>query len=198
MSSNRRIALCILAFASLSTPSSAAAAGKADSPAEGYRGPSSIEIRPSLTPEAKARRERDLEAHRRRVQSHLASWVGPYEDALHPLRSALAEALRSLAISWGPTTKNTGYAVEVAVQRFLRSPALPAPDPLLDAQLRRALTELSAGADACARGLQTTAQLHLLAGRRWLERANRTVASFRRGETPRPEMTGSRFRASLR
>lgn len=199
MSISRRIAFSILALASLSqTPAPAAAAGKAESPApaEVRRGPSSIELRPSLSPEDKTRRERDLEAHRRHVQSRLAAWIGPYEDALHPLRAALAEALRSLAISWGPTTRNAGYAVELAVTRFLNSPALPAPDPLIEAQLRRALSELAAGADACTRGLPTTAQLHLLAGKRWLERANRTIAGYRQGTPPRP-LAGSRQRLLL-
>jgi hypothetical protein len=147
-------------------------------------GPSVIDIRPSRTPEEKARRERELDLYRGQVHGRLGAWQAAYREALPPVLHAVDEALRSLAISWGPVTKSSGYAIEVAVNRFVKGQALPAPESQLDAELRRAVSEISTGAAACTRGLPTTAQLHLLAGRRWLARAERTLASF--AAAPRP------------
>jgi hypothetical protein len=157
----------------------AAAAGRSEPAVDEPTGPSSIDIRPTLSPEDKARQAGRIEEYRQKVRGRLASWAGPYLEAVYPVRHAVDEALRSLAISWGPTTKNTGYAVEIAVARFARSQVFPAPEPMLDAQLQRAVGELNAGAAACSRGLPTTAQLHFLAGKRWLDRAGRTLSGFR-------------------
>ncbi|HEY0782966.1 MAG TPA: hypothetical protein VGE98_10950 [Thermoanaerobaculia bacterium] len=105
------------------------------------------------------------------TEAKLTLWHPAYRQAAAPLHAALDEALRTLAIGWGPYARNVGFAVQVTVGRLRRSGLLPAPDPLVDGDLVRALGELETGADACQRGMPTTAQLHLLAGRRWLARA---------------------------
>lgn len=145
---------------------------------------SSIQIRPSVGPEERARR--DAEGRRRweRVRREVEGWRRRWDPAFRPVRKAVDEALGSLRITWGPYSRNLGYAVLEEVAGLRKQALLPAPDPSLDARLRRALAELEQGADFCLRGMPTRAQL------RWeqaLRRLEEALAPFAPGAAPRLE-----------
>ena len=139
-----------------------------------------IQITPRITPEERARRAAEEERRRAALRPAMEAWCRGYEPAVRPLERATDEALGSLRIAWGPWSRNLGYPVRAAASA-LRQGSLPAPDPLLDRQLRRALEMLEEGADACLRGMPTIAQWRLEAGQRRLERVAETIAEFEVG-----------------
>ncbi|HYG61734.1 MAG TPA: hypothetical protein VEL74_04065 [Thermoanaerobaculia bacterium] len=153
-------------------------------PAQEAPEPSSIHIRPSVGPEEQARRDAEGKRRWERIRREVEGWRRRWDPAFRPLRRTVEEALGSLRITWGPYSRNLGYAVLEEVARLRGQALLPAPDADLDARLRRALAELEQGADFCLRGMPTRAQLRWEQAIRRLEEA---LAPFAPGAAPRPE-----------
>src|SRR5687767_4183057 len=79
----------------------AAAAKPAPKPADDK--PVVIEIRPRRPDPAAVARERERVA---RIERAMPGWCARYRAAVRPLRTALDETDRSLAMSWGPWSRN--------------------------------------------------------------------------------------------
>ena len=137
-----------------------------------------IRITRHVTPQERARREREEERRREQVGRALRPWCASYRRAIGPVRAPLNEALASLAITWSSTSHNLGYPIRLAVEAVPDLLALPAPDPLLDRRLRSALRALREGADAVAHGCPTVAQMRLYEGRRWLALADESLRGY--------------------
>ncbi len=120
-----------------------------------------IWLRPSVGPEERARRDAEEKVQWERTRREVGTWRRRFDPAVRPVRRAAGEALRSLRIHWGPDSRNLGYQVLLEAERFRSRAILPAPDPQLDAQLRRALAELEQGAAFCLQGMPTRAQLRM-------------------------------------
>jgi hypothetical protein len=156
----------------------------AGTPAAREEGPApTIVIRPKIGPEERARLDAEERRRWERLRREVAAWRRRFDPAVAPVRRAAGEALRSLRITWGPYSRNLGYEVVEEVSKFRRADVLPAPDPELDAQLRRALAELEQGGDFCLRGMPTRAQLRLEQG---LRRIDQALEPFAPGAPPRP------------
>jgi hypothetical protein len=172
----RALALAVLALGLATGP--AAAAGKAlAAPGDPPPAPV-IHIIRSVTPEERARREREEAARRERARPAVVAWSRAYRPAEAAVRSALREAQASLAVALGPASRNLGYPVKVAVAALEARVPLPAPDPELDRRLKRALLHLKEGAEACRRGQPTVAQMRLYEGQRWLDLAGEVLRSY--------------------
>jgi hypothetical protein len=165
----------------------ALAEGKPEAPeerSEEVSAASLIQIRTTVGAEERARRDAEGKRQWERIRRDVEGWRRRWDPAFRPVRKAVDEALASLRITWGPYSRNLGYAVLEEVVRVRRQALLPAPDPDLDARLRRALAALEQGADFCLRGMPTRAQL------RWeqaLRRLEEALAPFAPGAAPRPE-----------
>lgn len=133
--------------------------------------PPSISIRPSRSPEERARLAAREEARRAALRRDLDAWLRLHGPALQPLRRALDETLRSLQISWGPYSRNLGYHVKVETGRLRGRLLPPLPDPVLQAAWESALAEIEEGADLCLARRPAGAQTRLAAGWRKLEQA---------------------------
>jgi hypothetical protein len=142
-----------------------------------------MQIRPSVGPEERARRDAESRKRWERVRREVEGWRRRWDPAFRPVRRTVEEALGSLRITWGPYSRNLGYSVLEEVASLRRQALLPAPDPVLVTRLRRA-RELEQGADFCLRGMPTRAQL------RWeqaMRRLDEALAPFAPGAAPRPE-----------
>jgi len=137
-----------------------------------------IAIVPSISPEERARREREEARRREQARPQVVAWSRAYWPAVAPLRAALDEALGSIAIAWGPASHNLGYPIEVAVGNLQKGGLLPAPDPELDRRLRLALRYLAEGAEACRRGQPTVTQMRLYEGKGWLDLAEEVLRGY--------------------
>ncbi|HEX2643614.1 MAG TPA: hypothetical protein VHU81_11505 [Thermoanaerobaculia bacterium] len=133
--------------------------------------PPFISIRPSRSPEERARLAAQEGERRAALRRDLAAWLRLHEPALQPLRRTLDEALRSLRISWGPYSRNLGYNVKLEIGRLRGGLLPPLPDPALQAAWESALAEIEEGADLCLARRPTGAQTRLEAGWRKLEQA---------------------------
>lgn len=153
-------------------------------PALESRGPEepALVIRPTRSPAEQERRDAEGRREWERLRQEVADWRRHWDPAVRPVRNAVDEALRSLRITWGPYSRNLGYAVLEELARLRSQAVLPAPDPELDTRLRRALAELEQGADFCLRGMPTRALLRLEQGRRRIEQA---LQAFAPGAPPR-------------
>jgi hypothetical protein len=172
---SRLAALALLLAASLPAPAPARAAAE----------PPSIDIRRRPPDAAAVAKE---SARREQVRAALPVWCAAYREAERPLRRALAEADRSLAV-WGPWSRNVCYALRLELDGFARR--LPAPpDPAVAAVLDHALGLLRDATIACGQGLPTVTQLRLQPGLRELARVNAAAAacepSVPRRLEPRP------------
>lgn len=147
--------------------------------------PPVIQIVRRVPPEERARREREEALRREQRRSAVAAWARSYRPAVAPLRRALDEALGSLAITWGPYSRNLGYPVEATIAALEARIALPAPDPELDRRLRRALLYLKTGASACRSSQPTVAQMRLYQGQGWLDQADDVLRSYETAAKPR-------------
>jgi hypothetical protein len=155
----------------------------AESPAEprASEGPVLV-IRPTMGPEEREQRDAEGMLEWERLRQEVTDWRHRWDPAVRPVRNAVDEALRSLRVTWGPYSRNLGYAVLEELARLRRQAVLPAPDPELDTRLRRALAELEQGGDFCLRGMPTRALLRLEQGRRRIEQA---LQAFAPGAPPR-------------
>ena len=133
--------------------------------------PPSIFIRPSRSPEERARLAAQEEVRRAALRRDLDTWIRLHGPALQPLRRTLDETLRSLRISWGPYSRNLGYNVRLETGRIRARLLPPLPDPALQAAWESALAEIEEGADLCLARRPTGAQTRLAAGWRKLEQA---------------------------
>lgn len=133
-------------------------------------------IRPTMSPVERERRDAEGRVEWERLRQEVAAWRRRWDPAVHPVRRAVDEAVGSLKITWGPWSRNLGYAVLEELARLRRQALLPAPDPDLDARLRRALVELEQGALFCLQGMPTRAVLRMEQGRRRIEQALQTFA----------------------
>jgi hypothetical protein len=109
-------------------------------------------------------------ARRERIRAELPAWCAAYRRAERPLRRALAEADRSLAV-WGPWSRGVCYALRLELDAFARRHPVP-PDPAVAAVLEHALGLLREATTACAEGLPTVTQLRLQPGLKELARVN--------------------------
>ena len=132
-----------------------------------------IEIRPRRPDPAAVARERE---RRERIERAMPGWCARYRAAVRPLRAALAETDRSLAMAWGPWSRNVCFALRLELDAFSLRPLPAAPDPTVAAGLRRAVLVLTEAAGACTRGLPTTTRLGLTAGMRDLARVDAACA----------------------
>ncbi len=149
----------------------AAAAKPAPKPADDK--PVVIEIRPRRPGPAAVARERERVA---RIERAMPGWCARYRAAVRPLRTALDETDRSLAMSWGPWSRNVCFALRLELDAFSLRPLAAAPDPAVAASLRQALLVLTEAAGACTRGLPTTTRLALTPGLRDLARVDAACA----------------------
>ncbi|HVR98600.1 MAG TPA: hypothetical protein VMW27_18435 [Thermoanaerobaculia bacterium] len=141
-----------------------------------------IWLRPSLSPEERVRRDAEEKVRWERTRREVEAWRRRFDPAIRPVRQASGEALRSLRMTWGPDSRNLGYQILLEVERFRSRSILPAPDPQLDTQLRRALAELEQGAAFCLQGMPTRAQLRM---EQALRRMDRALAVFASEAVPR-------------
>lgn len=149
----------------------ATAAKPAPKPADDK--PVVIEIRPRRPDPAAVARERERLA---RIERAMPGWCVRYRAAIRPLRAALDETDRSLAMAWGPWSRNVCFALRLELDAFSRRPLPAAPDPAVAAGLRQAVVVLTEAADACTRGLPTTTRLALTPGLRDLARVDAACA----------------------
>jgi hypothetical protein len=162
----------VLAASLLPLPAAPAAAAKpAAKPSDDK--PVVIEIRPRRPDPAAVARERERRA---RMERAMPGWCGRYRAAVRPLRAALDETDRSLAMSWGPWSRNVCFALRLELDAFSQRPLPAAPDPAVAADLRRAVVALTEAAGACTRGLPTTTRLALTPGLRDLARVDAACA----------------------
>ena len=113
-------------------------------------------------------------ARREQMRAALPTWCAAYREAERPLRRALEEADRSLAV-WGPWSRNVCYALRLELDAFARRLPEP-PDPAVAAVLDHALGLLRDATTACGQGLPTVTQLRLQPGLRELARVNAAAA----------------------
>jgi len=170
--SSRPLVPVVLAAALLPLLAAPAAAAKPAPKPPGDK-PVVIEIRPRRPDPAVAARERERSA---RIERAMPGWCARYRAAVRPLRAALAETDRSLAMAWGPWSRNVCFALRLELDAFSLRPLPAAPDPAVAARLRSAVLVLTEAAGACTRGLPTTTRLGLTPGLRDLARVDAACA----------------------
>ena len=155
--SSRPLVPLVLAAALLPLLAAPAAAAKpAPKPADDE--PVVIEIRPRRPDPAAVARERERVA---RIERAMPGWCVRYRAAVRPLRTALDETDRSLAMSWGPWSRNVCFALRLELDAFSLRRLPAAPDPAVAESLRRAVLLLTEATSACTGGLPTTTRLLL-------------------------------------
>ncbi|HEX2225075.1 MAG TPA: hypothetical protein VHN15_12810, partial [Thermoanaerobaculia bacterium] len=128
-----------------------------------------ILLRPSRTPEERARLAAEQGERRKEARRDLAEWRRRHDAAVGPLLRAVDEAVASLRISRGPYSANVGYAVQLEVERLRTRGLPPLPDPALQAEWDRAVAEVEEGAGLCLQRRPTLGQLRLASGRERLQ-----------------------------
>ena len=155
--SSRPLVFLVLAAALLPLLAAPAAAAK-PAPKAADDKPVVIEIRPRRPDPAAVARERERVA---RIERAMPGWCARYRAAVRPLRTALDETDRSLAMSWGPWSRNVCFALRLELDAFSLRQLPAAPDPAVAESLRRAVLLLTEATSACTGGLPTTTRLLL-------------------------------------